>query len=76
MSATKHKVRGKPVARQTAAAKSAATGEQRSEHGVAGGRSLTGEALHRDMVDYAKEMTASKAAARAFLKRIGAPVKA
>jgi hypothetical protein len=35
---------------------------------------MTQEQLHRDMVAYGKKVTATKASALAFLKRIGAPV--
>ena len=35
---------------------------------------MTPEQLHRDMVAYGKKVSATKASALAFLRRIGAPV--
>lgn len=35
---------------------------------------MTPEQMHRDMVAYSRKVTATKAQALAFLKRIGAPV--
>jgi len=38
------------------------------------GAAMTSQELHESMLAYGKKVTATKASARAFLKRIGAPV--
>lgn len=45
-----------------------------SSGSVLRGVTMTPEQLHRDMQAYEKKVTATKASALAFLKRIGAPV--
>lgn len=57
------------------AAKAADSRVARAPFGsVSRGAAMTQEQLHRDMVAYGKKVTATKASALAFLKRIGAPV--
>jgi hypothetical protein len=56
-------------------AKAAGSKVVRSSSGSAlRGIAMSPEQLHRDMVAYGKKVTATKASALAFLKRIGAPV--
>ncbi len=56
-------------------AKAASSKVVRSSSGsVLRGAAMTQEQLHRDMVAYGKKVTATKASALAFLKRIGAPI--
>lgn len=60
-----------PATQPKPAKKSAAVSALRSR----GPRTLSAEELHVDMIEWGKKNAKSRASARAFLKRIGAPLK-
>jgi hypothetical protein len=61
----------KPV---KAAVKTASKVARASTGSALRGAAMTSQELHESMLAYGKKVTATKASARAFLKRIGAPV--